>query len=123
MQRAYSFDRSWKGKSMERRGSEVLREKYKSGGFTLDAAMINELADVLDEFDLRDVFIKGTPRPDFLRMTIDADDSERCGTVVKGLADLLGRRGTTGIPAVLKVFPKGIPWPDAFSVQMDIGTP
>ena len=42
------------------------------------------IADVLDEFDLRDVFIKGTPRPDFLRMTIDADDSERCGTVVKG---------------------------------------
>lgn len=107
---------------MERRGSEVLREKYKSGGFALDDGMIDELAGVLDEFDLRDVFIKGTPRPDFLRLTVDADDIDRCGTVVKGLAGLLGRRGATGIPAVVKVFPKGIPWPEAFSVQMDIGT-
>ena len=107
---------------MERRGSEVLREKYKSGGFELDDVMIDELAGVLDEFDLSDVFIKVTPRPDFLRITIDADDIDHCGTVVKGLAGLLGRRGTTGIPAVVKVFPKGIPWPEAFSVQMDIGT-
>jgi hypothetical protein len=108
--------------AMERRGSDLLREKYKSGGFTLDDGIIDELAGVLDEFVLRDVFIKGTPRPDFLRITVDAEDVDRCGTVVKGLAGLLGKRGTTGIPAVVKVFPKGIPWPEAFNVQVDIGT-
>jgi hypothetical protein len=106
---------------MERRGSDLLREKYSSGGFVLDDAMVDELAGVLDEFDLRDVFIKGIPRPDFLRLTVDADDIDRCGTVVKGLAAVLVKRGTTGIPAVVKVFPKGIPWPDAFSIQIDIG--
>jgi hypothetical protein len=106
---------------MERRGSDLLREKYTSGGFTLDDGMIDELAGVLDESELRDVFIKGTPRPDFLRFTVDSDDIDRCGTVVKGLAGLLARHGTTGIPAVIKVFPKGIPWPEAFSIQMDIG--
>jgi hypothetical protein len=107
---------------MERRGSDLLKEKYSSGGFALDDGMVDELAGVLNEFDLRDVFIKGTPKPDFLRLTVDADDIERCGTVVKGLAGILVKRGTTGIPAVVKVFPKGIPWPEAFSVQMDIGT-
>lgn len=106
---------------MERRGSDLLREKYRAGGFALDDDMIDDIARVLDEFDPRDIFIKGTPRPDFLRVTVDADDVDRCGTVVKGLAGLLGRRGSTGIPAVVRIFPKGIPWPEAFSVQLDIG--
>ncbi len=106
---------------MERRGSDLLREKYSAGGFTLDEGMIEELARTVDEFELRDVFILGTPKPDFLRVTVDADDIDRCGTVVRNLAELLGKRGATGIPGVVKVFPKGIPWPEAFSVQLDIG--
>lgn len=106
---------------MERRGSDVLREQYSSGGFTLDDDMIEELASVLDEFELRRVFIKGTPRPDYLHITLDADDIDRCGTIVKGITGILGKRGATGIPGVVTVFPKGIPWPEAFSVQLDIG--
>jgi hypothetical protein len=107
---------------MERRGSEVLKEQYSSGGFTLDDGMIEELASVLDEFELRHVFIKGLPKPDYLRIIVDADDIDRCGTIIKGLGGFLGKRGATGIPAVVKVFPKGIPWPEAFSVQLDLGT-
>jgi hypothetical protein len=107
---------------MERRGSEILKEQYSSGGFTLDDSMIEELASVLDDFELRDVFIKGLPKPDYLHLTVDADDIDRCGTIVKGVAGILGRRGATGIPGVVKIFPKGIPWPDAFTVQLDIGT-
>lgn len=106
---------------MERRGSDILKEHYSSGGFTLDDSMIEELASVLDEFELRDVFIKGIPKPDYLHITVDADDIDRCGTIVSGLAGILGKRGATGIPGVVKVFPKGIPWPEAFSVQLDIG--
>lgn len=106
---------------MERRGSDLLREKYSSGGFTLTDEMVDELASVLEEFDPRDVFIKGQPRPDFLRLTLDADDVDRCGTVVSGLAGLLAKHGATGVPAVVKVFPRGIPWPEGFSIQMDIG--
>lgn len=112
---------SRKGAAMERRGSDLLREKYSSGGFVLDDGVLEELAGVLDEFELRDVFIKGTPKPDFLRVTVDADDIDRCGTLVQGFAGVLGNRGATGIPAVIKVFPKGIPWPEAFSVQFDVG--
>ncbi len=107
---------------MEQRGSEVLRQQYSSGGFTLDDTMIEELAGVLDEFEPRHVFIKGLPKPDYLHVTIDADDIDRCGTIVKGVAGILGARGATGIPGVVKVFPKGIPWPEAFTVQLDIGT-
>jgi hypothetical protein len=103
------------------RGSEVLRQQYAAGGFTLDDSMIEELAGVLDEFEPHHVFIKGIPKPDYLRVTVDADDIDRCGTIVKGVAGILGTRGTTGIPAVVKVFPKGIPWPEAFTVQLDIG--
>ncbi len=106
---------------MERRGSEVLKAQYESGGFTLDDGMIEELATVLDEFELRHVFIKGLPKPDYLHITVDADDIDRCGTIVKGITEILGKRGATGIPGVVKVFPKGIPWPEAFSVQLDIG--
>ena len=116
-----SGQRVGEGTIMERRGSDLLREKYAAGGFALDDAVIDELAGVLEEFDLRDVYIKGTPRPDFLRVTVDADDIERCGTVVRGLAGLLVKRGTSGFPGVVKVFPKGIPWPEALSIQMDIG--
>lgn len=107
---------------MERRGSDVLRAQYSQGGFTLDDDMIEELAGVLDDFELRHVFIKGLPKLDYLHVTLDADDIDQCGTVVKGIAGVLGKRGATGIPGVVKVFPKGIPWPDAFSVQLDIGT-
>ena len=107
---------------MEQRGSDVLREKYKSGGFVLDDGMIDELAGVVDEFVLRDVFVKGTPHPDFVRLTVDVDDAERCGTVVNRIAGLLGRSGAAGIPAVVRIFPKGIPWPEAFSVRLDLGS-
>ncbi|MDQ1742487.1 MAG: hypothetical protein QOE23_826 [Pseudonocardiales bacterium] len=107
---------------MKQRGSEILKEQYSSGGFTLDDSMIDELAKVLDAFELRDVFIKGTPKPDYLRLTVDVDDNDRCGTIVKGVAGILGKRGSTGIPGVVRVFPKGIPWPEAFTVQLDIGT-
>lgn len=106
---------------MERRGSDVLKEQYASGGFTLDDSMIDDLAGVLDEFEPRRVFIKGIPKPDYLHITVDADDIERCGSLVKGIAGILGKRGATGIPGVVKIFPKGIPWPEAFSVQVDIG--
>lgn len=106
---------------MGRRGSEVLKEQYAAGGFTLDDGMIEELAGVLDEVEVRHVFIKGLPKADFLHLTVDVDDMDRCGTIVRDIAGLLGKRGTTGIPAVVKVFPKGIPWPEAFSVQLDIG--
>lgn len=84
--------------------------------------MVEELAGVLDEFEPRQVLVKGIPKPDYLRVTVDADDIDRCGTIVKGVAGILGTRGEAGIPAVVKVFPKGIPWPDAFTVQLDIGT-
>jgi hypothetical protein len=107
---------------MDRRGSDILREHYSSGGFTLDEGMIEELAGVLDEFEVRDVFVKGLPKPDYLHVVVEAEDIDRCGTVVKGIAGILGKRGATGIPGVVKVFPKGIPWPEAFSVQLDIGT-
>lgn len=106
---------------MERRGSEILREQYSSGGFALDDSMIEELTKVLEEFELREVLIKGTPKPDYLHIALDADDVDRCGTIVKGIAGILGSRGATGIPSVVKVFPKGIPWPEAFSVQVNIG--
>ena len=106
---------------MERRGSDVLREKYSAGGFVLDEGMLEQLAGAVDEFELRDVFIKGLPAPDFIRVVADADDIERCGTLVKDLAAMLEGREGTGIPGVIKVFPKGIPWPGAYSVQMDIG--
>lgn len=106
---------------MERRGSDVLKEQYAAGGFTLDDSMIEELAVVLDEFELREVFVKGLPKPDYLHLTVDADDVDRCGTVVKGIIEVLGTRGVSGIPGLVKVFPKGIPWPEAFSVQLEVG--
>ena len=106
---------------MSGRGSDVLKERYASGGFTLDDDVIAELVDVVDNFELRDVFIKGIPRPDFLRLTVYTEDIDRCGTVVRGLTGILGKRAVAGVPGAVKIFPRGIPWPDAFSVQFDIG--
>jgi hypothetical protein len=104
-----------------RRGSDVLRDVYRKGGFTLRDDIVDEIADLTSDLILDHILVRGQPRPDVLHATFTADDPDRCGTVVGGILGLLGRHGTAGLPAVVKVFPKGIPVPDHFQVQLDLG--
>ena len=106
---------------MERRGSELLKQRYKDGGFVVDERLIEQLSRVLEGLEIINVNIKGTPRPDFLSVSVDVDDPERCGTLVKAWGQVVAEHGAQGIPAVVKLFPRGIPWPEAFNARLEFG--
>jgi hypothetical protein len=103
------------------RGSDRLREAYRAGGFRLDEGVVNDLADRLQEIDIHDVLIKGQPVPDFLRTTFAAGDSERSGAVIAELLRVFG--GRDDVPLVIRVFPRGIPWPGEFTVDLSVNGP
>jgi hypothetical protein len=98
------------------RGSDRLREAYRAGGFVLDEGLVDDLADRLQEIDLHDVLVKGQPVPDVLRATFAVADAERGGAVITELLNVFGRRD--GVPMVIRVFPRGIPWPGEFNVDI-----
>ncbi|RVX42724.1 hypothetical protein EDD27_5373 [Nonomuraea polychroma] len=107
--------------AMERnRGSDALLEMYKQGGYKLDDDSVSQLVELLADLDVHDVLVKGQPAPDYLRATIQVEDPDRCGAVTGGLMGLIRRYGTAKLPGTIKVFPKGIPFPDRFVIDLVI---
>lgn len=100
------------------RGSERLLEAYKAGGFKLDESLVNDFADRLREIDIHDILIKGQPVPDFMRATFKVNDPKHGGMVIGELLDVIG--GRDGLPATIRVFPRGIPWPGEFNVDLSV---
>jgi len=103
---------------MPKKGSELLLEAWKRGP-GLDEAVVKGIVQATRELDIHDVLIKGQPKPDFLRATATADGEERCGNVVRDLLSVLKKTGG-GYPTI-RVFPKGIPWPEQYIVDIQIG--
>lgn len=98
------------------RGSERLLEAYRAGGFKLDEGLVNDVAERLREIDLHDILIKGQPIPDFMRASFKVDDPKQGGMVIGELLDVFG--GREGLPATIRLFPRGIPWPGEFNVDV-----
>ena len=105
------------------RGSDVLLERWKRG-VGIDDEVVNGIVEATKDLDidLRDILIKGQPRPDFLRASAVTGDPDRVGAVVGGVLGALQRTGGGGFP-VIRVFPRGIPRPDQFVVDITIGQP
>ena len=103
---------------MPKRGSEMLLSAWKRGA-GLDEAVVKGIVSVTKELDIHDILIKGQPKPDFLRATATAEGAERCGTVVANLLTVLQK--TPGSFPNIRVFPKGIPWPEQYIVDISVG--
>ena len=98
---------------------EALMQELRFGG--IDQDNLKELVGIvagiqrggLKRFK---VFPKGIPRPDSLGLSGIVD----AGEVHRFLGEILTK---TPRLSRLDLFPYGIPWPEIFRVNMDIGTP
>ncbi len=100
------------------RGSESLARAWKTQG-ALDQKLVAGVVEELDKHIFNDILVKGQPKPDWARMTAVAEDPERCGTSVAAILKQLQGLGGTGH---IVVFPKGIPFPDQFQIEVHVGT-
>jgi hypothetical protein len=101
----------------DKRGSARLIDAYRNRGVEIDEALVTRLSDSLDEFDIHDVLIKGTPHPDLLRAGFSVSGGDQASKVIQNVLDLV-----KDVPlAEIRLFPKGIPWPEIFNVEVTIG--
>jgi hypothetical protein len=100
------------------RGSEALAKAWKLQG-ALDLKAITGVVEELDKHLIDDILVKGQPKPDWIRATAFSDDPERCGTTVAAILRRL--QGIPGHEPRIVVFPKGIPFPDQFGIEVQIG--
>jgi hypothetical protein len=104
---------------MATRGSDKLREIWEQGGFEISEELLEQLRRATESFEVSEVYLKGTPRPDVLRATFDVDGDERCGNGVLSILQVLAGLGTGSYGKVV-VFPKGTPV-DKFVVSVELG--
>jgi hypothetical protein len=100
----------------KRRGSDTLLQAYKAGGFILAEDVIEGLAARIGDRPLHDILVKGQPVPDFVRTTFSGNAGDT-GAFVGDLLDFLGQTNTP-IPATVRIFPRGIPWPGEYIVDL-----
>ncbi len=97
------------------RGSlKVLRDRW---GTPLGDQAFEQLSEILDRDDIRVTNINcfGQPNPDVVRGSFTAG----AGTIGPVAKDLFAAR--TFKLKELKLFPKGIPWPEIFNIDFEIG--
>lgn len=101
------------------RGSDALLQAYKAGSTRLDDKFVGRLAERFADLPIHDILIKGQPHPDFLRATFVLGSAERQRGVIDELLGLLAEHAP-GLGG-LRVFPRGIPWPEEFLVDLTVG--
>lgn len=100
------------GKPM--RGSDRLIDAYKNRGLELGDELVRRLSDSLKEFDIHDVLIKGIPHPDILRAGFSVSGEDEAGKALQRVLSVI-----KDVPlAQIRLFPKGIPWPDIYNVEV-----
>jgi len=98
------------------RGSARLIDAYKNRGVELGDELVSRLSESLEEFDIHDVLIKGIPHPDILRAGFSVSGEDEAA---KALVRLLGIIKEVPLSEI-RLFPKGIPWPDIYHVEVAI---
>lgn len=94
------------------RGSDALRAMWKERGEAIDDRTVELIASHFDGFEAVE-----TQRTDGgFTATFATDDPERCGNTVRELLGLKPR-----FPFHVRLFPKGIPWPEEFLVEIVAG--
>jgi hypothetical protein len=76
-----------------------------------------KLLEVLDNYKINDILTRGIPLPDGIRARLDVEPAQ--------VGELSANLSRLNNPALRgwRVFPKGIPFPDIFTVEVDIGRP
>jgi hypothetical protein len=97
-----------------KRGSDRLIDAYKNRGVELGDELVSRLSDSLQEFDIHDILIKGIPHPDILRAGFSVTGEEEAS---KALLRVLGVIKDVPLSHI-RLFPKGIPWPDIYNVEI-----
>ncbi len=93
----------------------------KSGSEKIVAARFNDaqLKSIIAELKKLklnpDIIINGQPRPDLIKGTFSAPSNTK---LAAGLKLIFGLENAKHKP--IKLFPKGIPWPDEFVVNFEI---
>lgn len=103
------------------RGSDLLLQRWQKGGVQINEDLVKKLAQATSSLVIDDVWVKGQPRPDFLRASFTAEGDERCGTGVREIVQLINKLGLGRAGRVI-VFPKGVPV-DRFTIELEIGHP
>jgi len=99
------------------RGSDALLDAHKSGGFTVDRDLVEALAATVGNRELNDILVKGQPAPDFLRATFVGGTAGDTGAFITEILGIIGMARGAG---TIRVFPRGIPWPEEFLVDVVI---
>ncbi|MCE0535844.1 hypothetical protein LWF15_10000 [Kineosporia rhizophila] len=106
---------------MQSRGSdELLKEALRSGPRPIDDRMIEYLARKIRTIDVNDILVKGTPRPDWLKAVLLPGDAQAAGALAGELLQDLHREDKA-VPVKISVLTRGIPWPEQFKVELEIG--
>lgn len=103
----------------ETRGSDLLLQRWQKGGILINEELVKKLAAATSGLVIDDVWIKGQPKPDFLRASFTAEGNDRCGNGVRDILGLINKLGLGRAGRVI-VFPKGIPV-DRFTIELEIG--
>lgn len=98
------------------RGSDELIKAFKAGGRPIDDSLIERLAGRVREIDVLDVWVKGTPKPDLLRAAFLPGDAKAAVQLAGEILEDLN-----GVPAKVSILTRGIPWPEQFKVEVEMG--
>src|SRR5689334_4110225 len=103
-----------------RRGSDELLKAYRAGGQAIDETVIERLAGKVRDIDIHDILVKGTPKPDLIRAVFLPGDARAAGALAADLLDDLSTQNP-GVPAKISILTRGIPWPEQFKVEVELG--
>jgi hypothetical protein len=101
----------------QKRGSDILQEAYRARGFTVTEELVGQFAQAVGEIGVHDVFVKGLVEPDYLRSTFTPDGAAGAVELTRRILEVIE---AGQVPAHVRVFPRGIPWPGEFLVELTI---
>ncbi|SIT75228.1 hypothetical protein [Microbacterium sp. RU33B] len=98
------------------RGSARLIDAYKNRGVTLNEDFVAKLSDSLGELTVNGVLVRGMPHPDWFRAGFTTSGPEETSKVIERILGTVAE-----VPlAEIRLFPKGIPWPGEFNIELTI---
>ncbi len=103
-----------------RRGSDELLKAYRAGGRPIDEKLIESLAGKVRDIDIHDILVKGTPKPDLVRAVFLPGGAKAAGALAADLLEDLNQQNP-GLPAKISILTRGIPWPEQFKVEVELG--
>lgn len=98
------------------RGSARLIDAYKNRGVQIDDDFVARLSDSLGDVTVNGVFVRGTVHPEWIKAGFSTNGPEETSNVIERILGTVSE-----VPlAEIRLFPKGIPWPGEFNIELTI---